>query len=151
MTPQDIPTVTELGRTAFSEPWSEGGFAAALSGERNQFFVAEKTDLNVTEESDSYIAGYCGLYALGDEAELVNIAVSATDRRRGIGASLLETVLTSAGLQGVGRIYLEVRVSNEAAIRLYEEHGFKPCGIRKNFYRFPDEDALLMSYEARGR
>ncbi len=140
MTPEDIPEVAALGREIFSEPWTERGFAYALEPEANVFLVAEGYD--------GHIAGYCGTYVLGDEGEISNVAVSGEDRRNGIADAMLAELMGILTWRGVSQIYLEVRASNEAAIRLYQKHGFVPCGMRREFYRFPTEDALLMCYES---
>ncbi len=134
---EDIPEVAELGRRIFSEPWTERGFEYALDVSENVFLVAERID--------GHISGYCGLYALADEGEIVSVAVEETSRRQGLGRAMVEELLVSAARQGVQRIYLETRVSNEAAIALYRQMEFLPCGTRKGFYRWPDEDALCMS------
>ncbi len=137
MSSDDIPEVAKLERRTFSEPWSGKGFAESLAQEYTLFLVAQAPD--------EHIAGYCGLYLSVDEAEITNVAVREADRRRGIGDAMLAALLREAAQRGAQRIYLEVRVSNRPAIRLYEKHGFAPCGIRKGFYRWPDEDALVMS------
>ncbi len=136
MSSDDIPEVAAIERATFSEPWSGKGFADSLALEYNLFLVAQAPD--------GSIAGYCGLYLAVDEAEITNVAVRETDRQRGIGDALLAALLREAEQRGTRRIYLEVRVSNDAAIRLYKKHGFAPYGIRRGFYRWPDEDALVM-------
>jgi ribosomal-protein-alanine N-acetyltransferase len=79
----------------------------------------------------------------GGEAELLNLAVRPEARRRGVGRALL-------ALLGGRKVWLEVRASNEAAIRFYESQGFRVYGLRKAYYRDPDEDAVLMAREAEG-
>ncbi|MCC8141518.1 MAG: ribosomal protein S18-alanine N-acetyltransferase [Lachnospiraceae bacterium] len=135
----DVPDVAALERSIFSEPWTQRGFEQAIAMEQNLFLVAE--------EPDGPIAGYCGLYAAGDEGEITNVAVSIKMRRQGIGETMLEEILKMAGEQGLSQIFLEVRESNVGAICLYEKFGFEPCGRRINFYRWPDEDALCMRCE----
>ncbi len=136
MSSDDIPEVAAIERATFSEPWSGKGFADSLALEYNLFLVAQT--------SDGSIVGYCGLYLVVDEAEITNVAVREADRQRGIGDALLAALLREAEQRGARQIYLEVRVSNQAAILLYRKHGFAPFDIRKGFYRWPDEDALVM-------
>lgn len=136
MQPEDIPSVASLEREIFSEPWSENGFADALAQNSNIFLTAGR--------SDGVIIGYCGLYITGDEGEITNVAVMEEYRRQGAAAALLTELLKQAGECAAERIFLEVRVSNTAAVRLYERFGLELCGRRKNFYRRPTEDALLM-------
>ncbi len=137
MTREDIPEVASLDRRIFSTPWSERGFLYALDLEENLFLVAQNPG--------GRIVGYCGMYVSLDEGEITNVAVDEAKRRQGIGDALLAGILEMAARQGVRQIYLEARVSNEAAIRLYEKHGFSPCGTRRDFYRFPTEDALCLA------
>ncbi len=143
MTREDVPAVAALEREIFSAPWTEQGFRDALEQTTNRFFVAEQSG------SATSIVGYCGLYVAGDEGEITNVAVTEEMRRRGIGKKLLTETLAEAGYAGVRNIFLEVRASNEPAIRLYEKHGFTPCGTRKAYYRCPTEDAVLMRLPAR--
>ncbi len=135
----DIDAVAAIGREIFSEPWTERGFEYAIDVSENVFLVAESPDGRIT--------GYCGLYALADEGEIVSVAVVESLRGKGIGRAMMEELLRLAVRQGVERIFLEVRASNEAAISLYRREGFLPCGTRSDFYRYPTEDALLMSCE----
>ncbi len=139
MTLKDLPAVTAIERETFSEPWSERGFRYALELPENLFLAAER--------SDGRIVGYCGLYASGEEGEITNVAVAETDRRQGIADAMLDELFTLAVRQGVRLFYLEVRVSNGTAIRLYQRHGFSPCGVRPDFYRWPTEDAYIMRCE----
>ncbi len=136
MTREDVPAVAALEREIFSEPWTERGFREALGQAANRFFVAV--------DSRESIVGYCGLYVAGDEGEITNVAVAEDARRRGIGERLLTETLAKAESEGVRNLFLEVRASNEPAIRLYKKHGFVPCGTREAYYRCPTEDAVLM-------
>lgn len=136
MQPEDIPAVARLERACFSEPWSEQGFLDALKLRDNIFLTARL---------DGRLIGYCGLYASADEGEITNVAVSEAARDRGIGGLLLEEAFRLAGRQGISSIYLEVRAGNASAIALYRRLGFEECGVRRNFYRLPTEDALVMT------
>ena len=79
-----------------------------------------------------------------DEGEITNVAVAQVERCHGVGGMLLTELLKIAENKGVARIVLEVRASNDSAIRLYERNGFVQCGMRKGFYEFPKEDAYVM-------
>ncbi len=136
MVREDIPAVAALERESFSEPWSEKGFEDALPGRQNIFLAAVG--------KEGMIAGYIGLYGSFDEGEITNVAVAGEFRGQGVGFLLVERMKELASLQGIRQIFLEVRVSNEAARRLYGKAGFEACGLRKNFYREPVEDAILM-------
>jgi len=89
------------------------------------------------------VMGFLIARCLPEEWEIENIIVDAQQRQRGIGTSLVRKLLADAGAAGVESAVLEVRESNRPALRLYESIGFKPEGRRKNYYRHPDEDALL--------
>ena len=84
------------------------------------------------------------MYLAMDEGEITNVAVAPVERCHGVGGMLLTELLKIAENKGVARIVLEVRTSNDSAIRLYERNGFVQCGMRKGFYEFPKEDAYVM-------
>ncbi|MCD8364665.1 MAG: ribosomal protein S18-alanine N-acetyltransferase [Clostridiales bacterium] len=144
-----------LERAAFSEPWSEQGFASALSQGQNIFLVAADSreltcgdcaaeEKNPANHPGYSVIGYCGLYVFADEGEVTNVAVAEVYRCQGVGAALIEAVKAAAWRKGVRRFFLEVRETNTPAQKLYLKSGFEYCGKRKRFYRKPTEDALLM-------
>ena len=133
MTAEDIPAVAQIEKECFSQPWSEQGF---LDGMKDAiFFVAE----------DPQIAGYIGMYRMPPEGEITNVAVTRKMRKKGCGRELLLRMQQWADEHGIDRIILEVRSGNEPAIHLYRTCGFEKIGVRKNFYQFPREDAILWS------
>lgn len=102
----------------------------AEEGQGRTVFVAE---------ADGEVAGFAVWQELpGGEAELLNLAVDPRLRRRGAGRALVEAMSGR-------RAWLEVRASNEGAIRFYESLGFERRGLRRNYYRDPAEDAVVMS------
>lgn len=137
MLPRDVAEVAALEREIFSMPWSEKGFLDALSLGNTVYLVAEE---------DGKIAGYAGMYFSMEEGEITNVAVAPLMRRRGVGARLIEEIKKEAEGRLLARLVLEVRASNETAIRLYERGGFVRVGIRRGFYERPREDALIMIY-----
>ncbi len=137
MKPEDVPQVAELESQTFSQPWSANGFLDSLKLSNTIFLVAC---------DGQEIVGYAGMYLSVDEGEIVNVAVAQNMRRKGIGDALLDEMAECAAKKGAQRIVLEVRVSNEPAIRLYEKHGYVRCGVRKGFYELPKEDAYIMIY-----
>ncbi len=132
----DLDRIAEIAAQSFVSPWSRQGFAEALPMENACFLLAEEA---------SAILGYCGLYMAADEGEIINVAVCPECRKKGIGDLLLTALIEEGHRNGVSRFFLEVRVSNEAAICLYEKHGFVKQGIRKNFYQDIREDAYVMN------
>ena len=96
-------------------------------------------------EGERGAAGFlAGLFA-GDEFEILNLAVAPSERRKRIASQLLLAALQSARKAGGRRAILEVRAFNTGAIAFYEGQGFVRAGIRKNYYRAPVEDALILA------
>jgi ribosomal-protein-alanine N-acetyltransferase len=133
--PRDIESLTALERGTFSTPWDPSAFRAFLRPGPAFARVALAGD-----EVVGYALGWCA----PPEAELMNLAVDAGRRGRGIGSALLAWVLETCGRRGARELFLEVRLSNEAAQRLYRRHGFQVCGRRRNYYANPREDALVL-------
>ena len=136
MTESDVDAAAELETICFSQPWTAQGFLDALKQEQNIFLVAE--------DASGYVAGYLGLYGSFDEGEITNVAVHPDFRKMGLGYALVSKAKEEAYQQGIRDIYLEVRATNENVKLLYNKAGFESCGIRKNFYEKPKEDAIVM-------
>ena len=132
----DVAAVAALEAQIFPMPWSAAGFADTLPREDIIFLVAYEQD---------ELLGYVGIYCTLDEGEITNVAVAPAARRRGIARALLTELKQQLACRNVARIVLEVRVSNEPAIRFYEQMGFSVLGVRKNFYEKPTEDAYIMA------
>lgn len=135
MRAEDASYVAEIERKSFSEPWPEKEFTKASAADNYIYLVAEH---------NNKIIGYAGCVFAADEADITNIAVDSYVRRMGIGRRLLLCLVEQAQKAGLANIFLEVRVSNEAARRLYVQTGFEVVGLRKNFYSKPAEDGILM-------
>ena len=137
MTQVDIDSIIEIEAAAYGEHhWSKESFFNELSNELARYYCA-------FDENDTLI-GYAGTWQILEEAHLTNIAVSPDFRRRKVGESLLATVINECRKNGVKYLTLEVRVSNSAAINMYEKYGFKSLGTRKAYYQNNNEDALIM-------
>ncbi len=132
---KDADAVAAIEQQIFSQPWSRQGFLDAVNLANTVFLVAEE---------NNRIVGYIGMYVAMDEGEITNVAVAPVERCHGIGGMLIAELLKIAESKGIARIVLEVRVSNDSAIRLYERNGFVQCGVRRGFYEFPKEDAYVM-------
>lgn len=134
---KDADAVAGLEMQIFSQPWSRQGFIDSLNLGSAVFLVAEE---------DDRILGYIGMYFTMDEGEITNVAVDPLKRCCGVGGRLIEAMKKEAEQRALVRIVLEVRVSNQGAIRLYERNGFVNQGVRRGFYEFPKEDAYIMIY-----
>lgn len=115
--------------------WSREGYERALRGEYSGWVAV------VGDE----VCGFVVARQAGGEAEILNLAVSPSVRRQGIGARLLREALDHARSAGARKVFLEVRVSNQPAIAFYERQGFEQAGRRRDYYSAPREDALLYS------
>lgn len=131
----DLEQVMVIEEDLFSMPWSETGFFSFLLREDALFLVAEE---------QKKIVGYCGILMALDEGDLVKIGVLRENQGQGIGRQLLGALIRKAAEKGVVSVYLEVRVSNETAVRLYESFGFQQISIRKDYYEYPREDGIVM-------
>ncbi len=135
MTEADLAEVCEIENETFSDPWSEEDFRNSLQDDKNDYLVAE---------IDGIIAGYCGFWGVVGEGDIFNVAVKKEYRRQRIGETMLKALIEKGVTRGITSFTLEVRISNEPAIRLYEALGFERAGIRKDFYTKPKEDAVIM-------
>lgn len=128
--------VAELERLCFATPWSEAMLAEELYNDTASFIVAEG--------EDGSVLGYAGLHVILDEGYIDNVAVRPDCRRQGIADRLLD-VFCRFGEEKLAFLTLEVRPSNEAAVALYQKHGFQEAGRRRDYYEAPKEDALLLT------
>lgn len=132
---EHLKPIAELESICFSEPWSEESISDAYKN-GTKFFVAEK---------NGCVTGYAGINCILDEGYITNIAVFPRYRKSGIGTALIKRIFSLAKDTGLSFVSLEVRQSNLQAISLYKKLGFKQEGTRRNFYRNPTEDALIMT------
>lgn len=136
MTSADAPAAAALEKECLSEAWSENAYRSTLENENALYLAAE------TESGE--LAGVCGVLDILGEGDISNVAVAKSFRRRRIAERMLAELLRLGKMRGITAFTLEVRSSNEAAVRLYEKFGFVCEGRRKNFYERPREDALIM-------
>jgi ribosomal-protein-alanine N-acetyltransferase len=136
-TPEDLGVIAAIEAASFADPWSEAEFASVLLTPHTIFLVAEAG-------RKSGIVGYVIAMAVLDQAEILNVAVAPEYRGGGLGGGLLDAALLEVERRGAESVFLEVRVSNAAAKALYASRGFVEVSRRKNYYRTPVEDALVM-------
>ena len=137
-TAQDTAALAALEAECFPDPWGE----TAVSGQ-----LAAAHCLSLVAERDGAPVGYLFMSILPPEGDINRIAVSPAARRAGVGDALLAAGLSAAADRGVEKIFLDVRESNLPAIALYRKHGFSETGRRKDYYRAPRENAVLMERE----
>ncbi|MDE7232888.1 MAG: ribosomal protein S18-alanine N-acetyltransferase [Lachnospiraceae bacterium] len=135
MTAEDVPFISRLEEETFSMPWSAASFLQMIEKEDARYYVAEE---------DGKLLGGCGLLLIAEEGNITNVVVVPEARRRGVAMGMLTHLLAAGDREGLTAYTLEVRVSNQAAIALYEKLGFVSEGIRPNFYEKPTEDAMIM-------
>jgi ribosomal-protein-alanine N-acetyltransferase len=132
----DLDAVEEIERSSYPTPWSRAMFVAELR-------KAGSLGIGAFTENDELV-GYAFVSRYVDAWHIMNVAVAATFRRRGIATALLERLFEVTGTDRHRGHTLEVRVSNAEAIRLYERLGFQRRGIRRGYYTDNREDALIM-------
>lgn len=135
MQKDDIPQIAQLEKETFSLPWNQKALEESFLKETYLFIAAS---------FQKQVIGYIGMYIVLEEGNITNIIVSKKYRRNKIAARMLTDLFLEAKKRGVSRITLEVRKSNEGAIRLYENAGFNQTGVRRNYYEKPEEDAIIM-------
>jgi ribosomal-protein-alanine N-acetyltransferase len=128
--------VMAIERQVYPRPWSPNLFLSEMSESRNRCYLVARMDRDVV--------GYAGMICYGDEAHVTNIAVDPMHHRHKIASRLLHDVIRQAIDMGAQAVSLEVRVTNWGAQRLYGRFGFRPVGVRKNYYQEINEDALIM-------
>jgi [ribosomal protein S18]-alanine N-acetyltransferase len=140
----DITAAFDLAaRCPEASRWSGADYARACGGDLDGWVAAISPPGSSTESQR--VIGFVIARRMADELEILNLAVEAGFRRRGIGSQLLEAALEQARAFGTERALLEVRASNAAAIAFYGHHGFALTGRRRRYYSNPCEDALVLS------
>ena len=141
-TERDLDRIVQIERESFSSPWTRKMFEVEL--QENPFghlYTARAATDNTTSE---IAVGYICFWVVFEEFRLMTLAVACSARRLGVGRELLRRSLALGRLEGASRALLEVRQSNAAALRLYEQAGFCWTAVRDHYYTKPREDAILM-------
>ena len=138
MTESHVAQVAELEKLCFRDPWSENSVASELHNALSLWLVAVDGER---------VAGYVGSQTVMDESDMMNVAVHPDYRKQGIATALILGLVEELRKRGSRSLTLEVRASNETAISVYSKLDFQEVGRRKNYYRNPREDALIMRKE----
>lgn len=140
----DLDAICAIADASFSVPWPRSELEAELTRPYSTVRVLRPSELEP-------IAAFANHWLLGDELQLMNIAVLPSSRRRGFARALLGDAEQHARAHGLTAVFLEVRRSNHAAIVLYESAGYAVIGVRQRYYSDDGEDALVMKRDMDGR
>ena len=143
MTASDLDAVMTIEGAIYAHPWTRGNFSDSIAAGYHCWIV----------ECAGEITGYTVVMVAAGEAHLLNLSVAGPWQRRGIGREVLAFVLKLARDYGAGKILLEVRPSNEAAIALYDSAGFAQIAQRRSYYPAGDrrEDAIVLELKLKDR
>ncbi|MFI5307830.1 MAG: ribosomal protein S18-alanine N-acetyltransferase [Polyangiales bacterium] len=142
--PGDLDAVYRIAEACFPLPWPLEELRKELARPFSGLRVLRPAGV-------TNIVGFLNYWRIADELQLMNIAVTPTERGRGHGRALLADLFELGHIHAATSIVLEVRPSNGVAIRLYERHGFERVGVRPRYYSDNGEDALLMRVSLRPR
>ena len=134
----DVPLITEIEKASYTMPWSETSFLSEVYSRHSMTRVAE---LN------GRIVAYVCVKQVADEGVLMNLTVHPDYRRQGLANMIFSNAMDDLRRNSCRFLFLEVRISNIAAKKLYEKMEFKVIGTRKDYYLRPTEDALVMMLE----
>ena len=141
MTVEHIDALMRHERELFgTEAWTRSGYRTELADSRYRYYVA-------AEGPDGQLLGWAGVMMIADAAEILTVGVVPSAQRRGIGRQLLRTLLEEAVRRGAREVFLEVRIDNDAARKLYEAEGFAEVGLRRGYYDAGRIDAVVMKRE----
>ena len=139
MRPEHVSQVAQLEKICFgTEAWSVNSIASELNNELSLWIVALEGDT---------VLGYVGSQTVMGETDMMNIAVHPDHRRQKLATGLITWLIGALAKRGSHSLTLEVRASNDPAIAMYTLYGFSQIGRRKNYYRNPREDALILRKE----
>jgi ribosomal-protein-alanine N-acetyltransferase len=136
MTPGDVDAIVEIEKLSFSTPWSRSALLSELRYPRQAVYLVARVK--------GRVVGYVGMWTVGNEGHITNIAVHPDYRGKGVGTRLLSFLIAVARSRDINALTLEVRQSNVRARKLYERMGFVASGIRTGYYCDNNEDAIIM-------
>lgn len=140
MVMEDLDAVMEIQRQSFKNPWSTELFKRELTHDWSTILLAEEPLPNGTLK----LVGFLIFWLVHDEVHILNVATLPEARKKGVARTLIQQALDKGRKSACTLATLEVRRSNEAAIALYKSFGFRPVGIRPNYYVDEGEDAIVM-------
>ena len=135
---EHLDGIAEIEQLCFSDPWTR---------ESLELFVGDSARALTATDESGRVLGYVGMLCVLDEGQIINVAVHPDARRKGIARALMDELFELCTELKITFLSLEVRESNVAARTLYAACGFEECGVRKNFYSHPIENAIVMTRE----
>jgi [ribosomal protein S18]-alanine N-acetyltransferase len=136
----DLDAVLAIEQASFTNPWTREMYLAELANRDVSYCY-------IVRDGGGAVVGFCSFWRVADELHINNFAVLPERRGAGAGTTLIREVMRATARMGARRATLEVRRSNEDAIRLYERLGFEQAGVRRAYYTSPVEDALILWHE----
>jgi len=133
---EHLDQILPIERASFTDPWTRGMFESELDQEARGYARGV--------QRRGILVGYVFAVFIPDEAHVGNLAVAPWERRNGIAQRLLDQLVLDASKERIKRVTLEVRASNHGARKFYYKNGFIDIAMRKNYYRSPVEDAIVM-------
>ena len=132
---RDVYSIQSIDRSVFPKSWTQQFTVEQITRRKGAHIVAERAHR---------VVGHGGVAFLADDAHVTSVAVDPQHHRLGIGTTLMQELIELSAARVSGSITLEVRVSKESAIALYEQLGFESAGVRPNYYADTKEDAVIM-------
>ena len=140
MTADDLPQVLEIEKVAFRHPWSPELLKREMTHEWSTILLCEEP----LPDGSRRLLGFSIFWIVHDEVHVLNVATDPAHRRRGVARAVMDETLARGRQRKCTLATLEVRRSNEAALNLYRGMGFRPVGVRPNYYVDEGEDAIVM-------
>ena len=136
--PDDVESIFQIDQQEYGSHWSKEQLKCWIENQKNNYVL----------EQGEKIIGFFIVKIVADEAELLHLGISKDKQGKGFGRYLFQNLLAMLKQKQVQRLFLEVRASNQKAIRLYQSFGAKRVGARKNYYTycFPHEDAWILEF-----
>ena len=142
MKKEDLEQILAIEQASFSMPWSKNLFLSEFRSPGISTLMVALAD-----GPERSVIGYLVFWLVEDEMHILNLAIAPTFRRERVARKLVLDALKRASLKGAKQAFLEVRVSNSAARKLYSNLGFVVTSVRREYYDKPVEDAVVMTLE----
>lgn len=145
--------VMDIEAVSYPRPWSQAVFESEIAQMRSgsRYYLVARDTSGGSSARRAPIVGYAGVWLVGDEAHVTNVAVAPHARRRGVATALMLGLADAAIQRGCGSWTLEVRVSSTGAQELYRRFGFAPAGVRTRYYENTEDAIVMWCHDIQGR